>query len=130
MILGIGTDILEIERMQFLMQRFGDKVLRRLFTQQERKMAEGLSYDQQVRFYAKRFSGKEAASKALGTGIGGYLSWQDISILNTPAGKPVLNFSEKVYQTLLAQYPCVHAHISLSDDKQALAFVVVEALIR
>ncbi len=126
MILGIGTDILEIERMQFLMQRFGNKVLHRLFTPEERQYAEELSYTRQVRFYAKRFAGKEAVAKALGVGIGMKLSWQDISILNTDNGKPIIKLSEKARQTLLESYPNSYLHISLSDDKQAMAFVVIE----
>ena len=126
MILGIGTDILEIERMQFLMQRFGNKVLHRLFTVHERTYAEKLSYARQVRFYAKRFAGKEAVAKALGIGIGTKLSWQDISILNDSQGKPIIKLSEKVQQTLLGSHPTIRLHISLSDDKQALAFVVIE----
>ena len=126
MILGIGTDILEIERMQFLMQRFGDKALHRLFTEQERAYAKNLPYARQVRFYAKRFAGKEAVAKALGVGIGMKLSWQDISILNTDNGKPIIKLSEKARQTLLKSYPNSYLHISLSDDKQAMAFVVIE----
>jgi len=126
MILGIGTDILEVERMQFLVQRFGNKALYRLFTPLERNVAQALSYNQQVRFYAKRFAGKEAIAKALGTGIGEKLSWQDISILKEENGKPVVKFSEKANHFLARNYPPLTWHISLSDDRQALAFVIVE----
>ena len=126
MILGIGTDILEIERMQFLMQRFGNKALCRLFTPLERKVAQTLSYNQQVRFYAKRFAGKEAIAKALGTGRGEILSWQDISILKEENGKPIVKFSEKANHFLTQNYSRLIWHISLSDDRQALAFVIVE----
>ena len=108
------------------MQRFGNKVLHRLFTPEERQYAEKLSYTRQVRFYAKRFAGKEAVAKALGVGIGMKLSWQDINILNTDNGKPIIKLSEKARQTLLESYPNSHLHISLSDDKQAMAFVVIE----
>lgn len=125
MIIGIGTDITNIERFQKLLERYQDKLLLRLFTEKERLVGETLS-SRRFSFYAKRFAAKEAFAKAIGTGIGKVCSWQDMEILNDASGKPFISLSSKLNFFLQQKYPSFKCHISLSDDKFALAFVVIE----
>jgi len=93
-ILGIGNDILEIERIRESIQTHGERFLTRLFTMGEREYC--LKYQDSVPHFAGRFSAKESIVKALGTGFGKHASWLDIEILNDPAGKPVVHLSENL----------------------------------
>jgi holo-[acyl-carrier protein] synthase len=127
MIVGIGSDIVEIERIEKLTQRFGKKFLERVFTKQEQEKA--FSYSNPASSLAKRFAAKEAFAKALGTGIGQSLSWQDIEVMNLVSGKPEIVLKEKAEKLLKekAALKVPFIHLSLSDSRRyALAMVVIE----
>ena len=125
MIVGIGTDIVEISRMTDLIQRFGDKLAQRILAS-----SEWGDYQQsalKARFLAKRFSIKEAFSKAWGTGLRYPIIPAHIIITHDIQGKPLLNFAPPV-QALLTARGVIKAHVSVSDEKNlALAMVVLEA---
>ena len=142
MIIGIGTDIIAIHRIESLLNRQGESFPNKIFTPTERTFAATLSPMRQVAFYAKRFAAKEAVAKALGTGIGAAAHWQDIEILSAPNGAPTVQLSGTAAQTLRAlahQYmqtssvqsasddqPDIRIHLSLADDTFAQAFVIIE----
>ncbi len=93
-ILGIGNDIIEIERIRKSIDTHGLRLLTKLFTTKEQNYC--LKYKDPVPHFAGRFSAKEAIVKALGTGFGEHASWLDIEILNDPSGKPVVHFSSNM----------------------------------
>jgi holo-[acyl-carrier protein] synthase len=127
MIVGIGTDIVQIRRIELSIRRWGDKFLKRIFTENERKTAEKLSPEPRMAYYAKRFAAKEAFSKALGTGIGSLSSWTEIEVVRGENGAPTLNITGKTAQTLKARAgDNAKVFVSLSDDGAATAFVVIE----
>jgi len=97
LIKGIGSDIIEIERIRRSISRHGQKFLEKLFT--EKEIAYCLQHKLSQRHFAGRFAAKEAIAKALGTGIGKHLEWQDIEILNNLLGKPEVFLSKKAYQS-------------------------------
>ncbi len=94
MIEGLGTDIIEIERIRASIERHGPAFLNRLFTQKEQDYCN--KYQDPAPHYAGRFAAKEAIAKALGTGFGEDLGWHDLEIANDERGKPVVECSEKV----------------------------------
>ncbi len=122
MIIGIGTDLVQIGRIGRVLERTGERFARRILTQAE--FNEFSRHKNQVSFLAKRFAAKEALGKALKTGIGP-ISWQDIRVSNTPAGEPELELSGnglKVMNDLGGR----EAMLSLSDERDyALAFVII-----
>ena len=124
MIVGIGTDIVQIERISASLDRLGDAFARRVLTDTEFNRFQDSK--QPAAFLAKRFAAKEAASKALGTGIG-KVSFQHIEVSNDELGAPLLSFSG--YGAELQQSKRItRLHLSLSDEKEsAIAFVVLEA---
>lgn len=123
-IVGLGTDIAEIERVEKALARTGEAFARRILTEQE--MLTFASLKQPGRFLAKRFAAKEAASKALGTGIADGVSFQDFNIGNDALGKPNLSLSGRA-AALAAQLGVVHIHLSLSDERHyAVATVILE----
>lgn len=127
MIVGIGTDIVQIRRIELSIRRWGDKFLTRIFTENERKIADNLAPSPRMAYYAKRFAAKEAFSKALGTGIGALSTWTEIEVVRSVSRAPTLKITGKTAQTLrqlAGENACVH--ISLSDDEAATAFVVIE----
>lgn len=124
MIIGIGTDIVDIARIGQTLQRQGTRFVERVLCADEilvyHQRADSLAY------LAKRFAAKEAASKAFGTGIG-ELSWQDFSVLNDARGAPVLRLTGRAAQ-LLQERGGRQALLSLSDEREfAIAFVVLTA---
>ncbi len=122
MILGVGTDLVRRARIEQSLARWGDRFARRILAPQE--LAIFNAHHQPAAYLAKRFAGKEAASKALGTGIG-QISWQEISIVNDAAGSPVVELTGAALR-LFAARGARHIHVSLADEKEyALAFVVV-----
>ncbi len=125
MIVGLGTDIAEIERIEKALNRSGEAFAQRILTEKELETFNGLK--QQGRYLAKRFAAKEAASKALGTGIAHGVSFQDFEISNDENGKPVLTLAGKALQ--LAQAADVqHCHITISDERSyAVATVILES---
>mgnify|MGYP003668928632 CR=1 FL=1 len=122
MIVGIGTDLIQIERIRGVLQRQGERFARRILKPREYQIFTS-RYDQ-VAFLAKRFAAKEALSKALQTGIG-RISWQDVEITNCPAGAPAIQVFGKAQDLLVAQGGR-NILLSLSDERDyALAFVVI-----
>ena len=127
MIIGIGTDIVQIRRIELSIRRWGNKFLNRIFTENERKTAEKLSAEPRMAYYAKRFAAKEAFSKALGTGIGSLSAWTEIEVIRGESGAPMLNIFGKTAQTLKNKAgDNAKVFVSLSDDGAATAFVVIE----
>ncbi|NOI81946.1 holo-ACP synthase [Vibrio tubiashii] len=124
-IVGLGTDIAEIERVEKALGRSGEPFAKRILTQAELEKFSTLK--QQGRFLAKRFSAKEAASKALGTGIALGVSFHDFEITNDELGKPVLNLTGKALE-IAKQKQVEHIHLSISDERHyAVATVILES---
>lgn len=138
MILGIGSDICDITRIEQSLARFGVAFERRVFTAGEQAKAQrragGGKRNGTASTYAKRFAAKEAFGKALGTGVGsgGGIYWRDIEVVNLPTGKPTLNLAGGALATLQALTPAglrAVVHLSLVDEYPlAQAFVVIEAV--
>ena len=130
MILGIGTDLANLERIQRALDRFGDRFRNRVFTEHEQKRAERMQNPAAV--YAKRWAAKEACSKALGTGLRMGIAWRDMSVTNFETGQPVMHVTgwalERLNEMTPKGYDAV-IHVTLTDDHTwAQAFVVIEAL--
>ncbi len=130
MILGIGTDLANIERIAATLERFGDRFRNRVFTPVEQARAERRPDPPAT--YAKRWAAKEACSKALGTGLRMGISWRDMAVGNLPTGQPIMTVTGWAAARLEALTPPGHAaviHVTLTDDHPwAQAFVVIEAL--
>jgi holo-[acyl-carrier protein] synthase len=129
MILGIGTDLCNIERIERTLARFGDRFRSRVFTPLEQRTAE--RRQQTAATYAKRWAAKEACSKALGTGLRMGISWKDLAVSNLRSGQPVMHLTGWAAERLSAMTPegCeAVVHVTLTDDHPwAQAFVVIEA---
>ncbi|MGO4705421.1 holo-ACP synthase [Microvirga sp. 2MCAF38] len=130
MILGIGSDLCDIRRIERSIERFGERFTHRIFTEGERvksdrRRARGPSY-------ARRFAAKEACSKALGTGLNQGVFWRDMEVVNLPGGRPTMRLTGGALKRLEAMTPPGHeafVHVSLTDDPPlAQAFVIIEAL--
>ncbi|MEL6643106.1 MAG: holo-ACP synthase [Pseudomonadota bacterium] len=130
MILGIGTDLCNIERIERTLDRFGDRFRNRVFTQIEQAKAERRADTPGT--YAKRWAAKEACSKALGTGLRMGIAWKDMSVTNLETGQPVMHVTGWAAERLREMTPEGHEaviHVTLTDDHPwAQAFVVIEAL--
>ncbi|MEO5330224.1 MAG: holo-ACP synthase [Magnetococcus sp. THC-1_WYH] len=124
MIIGIGTDIVKIERLRQSVDRFGLRFVEKILTPQEKEQC-----DHRADFIgclAKRFAAKEAFVKALGTGMAQGVWFTDIQVMHNDLGRPSLGFSGKTQQKL-ARFGPLHVHLSLSDEKEfAVAFVILE----
>ena len=127
MIIGIGTDIVSIERIERALDRFGDRFLARVFTDRERRA--GLERGDAARFFALRFAAKEAAWKALSPGLGQGVGWRDFEVVSADGGKPRLVLGGQAGKLLAGRSESgCRAEVSLSDDGGfALAFVVLSA---
>ena len=130
MILGIGTDLANIDRIAGTLDRFGDRFRNRVFTDREQAKAERRR--DTVGTYAKRWAAKEACSKALGTGLRMGIAWKDMSVRNLRTGQPVMELTGWAATRLAEMTPPGHVatvHVSLTDDHPwAQAFVVIEAV--
>lgn len=130
MILGIGTDLANIERIERTLDRFGDRFRNRVFTVTEQARAERMPKPADV--YAKRWAAKEACSKALGTGLRMGIAWKDMSVRNLPTGQPVMEVTGWARERLDQMTPDGYVatiHVTLTDDHPwAQAMVVIEAL--
>ena len=123
MIYGIGTDIVQVDRMQKNLTRFGDKFAVRLLAKSEYDEFQGSL--QPASFLAKHFAAKEAMAKAMGTGFTDGLSFKDIGIVHDKRGKPLLVLRGQAQEFIQTQGIC-ESHVSLSDEKDyALAFVIL-----
>lgn len=129
MILGVGIDLANIDRIAATLARFGDRFRNRVFTPTEQRKAERRK--DVAGTYAKRWAAKEACSKALGTGLRMGISWKDMAVSNLPTGQPVMELSGWAKERLDAITPPGHSavvHVTLTDDHPwAQAFVVIEA---
>ena len=126
MIYGIGTDIVSIERIQNILNKNRDGFINRVLTDHAKALFTNKA--DSAAFCAKRFAAKEAFSKALGTGIGRVVSFQDLTVRSNEHGKPYFMPSEKL-RLYLQEKGIKHGHLSISDESQnALAFVVLETL--
>ena len=129
MILGIGTDLANIDRIAATLDRFGDRFRNRVFTPTEQAKAE--RRHDVAGTYAKRWAAKEACSKALGTGLRMGISWRDMAVTNLRSGQPQMQVTGWAAERLAAMTPPGHEaviHVTLTDDHPwAQAFVVIEA---
>ena len=129
MILGIGTDLANIERIQATLDRFGDRFRNRVFTDIEQCKAERRK--DTAGTYAKRWAAKEACSKALGTGLRMGIAWKDMAVSNMETGQPKMTVTGWAAERLSAMTPPGHEaviHVTLTDDQPwAQAFVLIEA---
>jgi holo-[acyl-carrier protein] synthase len=129
MILGIGTDLANIDRIAATLDRFGDRFRARVFTAEERRRAD--RRPDAAATFAKRWAAKEACSKALGTGLRMGIAWRDMAVTNLATGQPQMHVTGWAAERLRAMTPAgceAVIHVSLTDDHPwAQAFVVIEA---
>lgn len=130
MIIGIGADLCNIDRIGETLERFGERFVTRVFTEVERERSERRA--ERVASYAKRFAAKEACAKALGTGMRMGTAWREMGVINLKSGRPTMELAGGAAMRLAAITPAGHRaviHLTITDDKPfAQAFVVIEAL--
>ena len=130
MIIGTGTDLIDIRRIEKTLGRFGDRFTQRCFTEVEQAKSDRRK--ERAASYAKRYAAKEAGAKALGTGIARGVSWKEIGVVNLPGGKPTLELRGRALDWLAKLTPegmSAFVHISITDEPPyALANVIIEAL--
>jgi holo-[acyl-carrier protein] synthase len=123
-IFGVGTDVVEIARVQKALERFGERFARKILTEPE--LSRFQRHRLPANYLAKRFAAKEAFTKALGTGIRSPAGWHGMWVVNLPSGKPELQFTPAL-QALLQERRVTGAHLSLTDEKGvAFATVILE----
>ena len=132
MIFGIGTDIIDIRRIERSLSRFGDRFVLRLYTDVEQARSERRPA-QRAASYAKRFAAKEACAKALGTGVPRRgVHWKMMGVVNLPTGKPTMALTGGAAQRLATLTPAgmeAHIHLTITDEyPYAQAIVIIEAL--
>lgn len=124
MIVGIGTDLVEIVRVERALERHGDRFARRILVAHE--YARFTAHRKPAAYLAKRFAAKEAFSKAMGTGIRAPVSWQNLGVANHSSGRPYFELSEALAE-LVRRRGIRSVHVSLTDERgMAAAFVVLE----
>jgi holo-[acyl-carrier protein] synthase len=130
MILGLGSDLIDIRRIEEVIARFGDRFLDRIFTAAERQRCERRSNP--APSYARRFAAKEACAKALGTGFRDGVFWRDLAVVNLPSGQPTMRLSGGALQRLRDMTPAgmtARLDVSLTDEPPiAQAIVIISAL--
>ncbi|WP_136658644.1 holo-ACP synthase [Nitratireductor sp. XY-223] len=130
MIIGIGSDLIDITRIERSIARFGDRFTHRIFTAVEREKSDGRTA--RAASYAKRFAAKEACAKALGTGLAQGVFWRDMGVVNEPGGQPTMRLTGGAGARLDSKVPEGYRpaiHLTITDDYPlAQAFVVIEAL--
>ena len=130
MILGIGSDLTDIRRIEASLSRFGDRFIERIFTDVEQARSE--RKPDRAASYAKRFAAKEACAKALGTGFRAGVFWRDLGVVNQPSGRPTMRLTGGAAERLAAITPPGHvafSHLTLTDEPPlAKAVVLIEAL--
>ena len=130
MILGLGSDLSDIRRIQASLDRFGDRFRERVFTELERTRSE--RKPDAAASYAKRFAAKEACAKALGTGMRRGVFWRDMGVINMRSGQPTMALTGGALVRLQEMTPegmKAVIHLTLTDDHPyAQAFVIIEAL--
>jgi holo-[acyl-carrier protein] synthase len=130
MILGIGSDLVDIRRIERVIARHGERFLSRIFTEAERARAERRA--NRIETYAKRYAAKEACAKALGTGIRGGVWWRDMGVVNRPSGRPTMRLTGGALKRLQAITPAGHEpriDLTITDEYPlAQAFVLISAV--
>ncbi|MBX3571189.1 MAG: holo-ACP synthase [Mesorhizobium sp.] len=130
MIIGLGSDLIDIRRVEKSLARFGERFTSRIFTEIEQAKSDRRK--ERAASYAKRFAAKEACAKALGTGLARGVFWRDMGVVNLPGGKPTMNLTNGAAKRLEAITPpgCrAVIHLTITDDfPLAQAFVIIEAL--
>ena len=130
MIVGIGSDLTDIRRVEKTLERFGDRFKHRVFTEIERSRSE--RRQDKAASYAKRFAAKEACAKALGTGLRRGVFWRDMGVVNLRSGQPTMALTNGAAARLAQLIPpgmTAAIHLSLTDDHPyAQAFVIIEAV--
>lgn len=130
MILGLGSDLVDIRRIERMIERYGDRFLDRIFTAVERARCERRT--NRAASYARRFAAKEACSKALGTGFRAGVFWRDLGVVNLPSGRPGMQLTGGALDRLRAMTPAgmtARLDVSLSDEPpMAQAVVVISAV--
>jgi holo-[acyl-carrier protein] synthase len=130
MIIGIGSDIIDIRRIESTVTRFGERFIQRIYTSTERATAARRA--NAIPTYAKRFAAKEACAKALGTGIRRGVFFCDMGVVNLPSGQPTMKLTGGALKQLKRMTPAghtAHIHLTITDDMPwAQAFVIIEAL--
>lgn len=130
MIIGLGSDLADIRRIEKTLERFGERFTNRIFTETEQRRSE--RKPDKAASYAKRFAAKEACSKALGTGFRRGVFWRDMGVANMPSGAPTMALTNGALKRLQEITPAGHravVHVTLTDDHPyAQAFVIIEAL--
>lgn len=132
MIIGLGSDLVDIRRIERTLDRFGERFIARIFTEEERRKAERRTESVRASTYAKRFAAKEACSKALGTGFRRGVFWSDIGVVNLPGGQPTLRLTggaaarlaelvpagmtAQIALTITDEYPLAQAMVILSAE--------------
>ena len=129
MIVGVGSDLCDIRRIELTLEHFGDRFVARCFTEIEQRRSEGRAG--RAASYAKRFAAKEACAKALGTGLKRGVFWRDMGVVNLPSGQPTMKLTGGAAERLKAILPPdaeAFIHLTLTDETPlAQAFVVIEA---
>ncbi|MAK80847.1 holo-ACP synthase [Phenylobacterium sp.] len=130
MIIGLGSDLADIRRIEKTLERFGERFTNRIFTETEQRRSE--RKPDKAASYAKRFAAKEACSKALGTGFRRGVFWRDMGVANMPSGAPTMALTNGALKRLQEITPAGHravVHVTLTDDHPyAQAFVIIEAV--
>ncbi|WP_193175636.1 holo-ACP synthase [Oricola nitratireducens] len=130
MIIGLGSDLIDIRRVERSLERFGARFTERVFTEIERAKSDRRRM--RAASYAKRFAAKEACAKALGTGMAKGVFWRDMGVVNLPGGKPTMQLTGGAAVRLTAMMPAGHKpviHLTITDDMPlAQAFVIIEAV--
>lgn len=130
MIIGIGSDLIDIRRIEKSLERHGQRFIQRIYTEVEQARSEGRGG--RAASYAKRFAAKEACAKALGTGLAQGVFWRDMGVVNLPSGKPTMALTGGAAARLARILPQGHKaaiHLTITDDfPLAQAFVIIEAL--
>jgi holo-[acyl-carrier protein] synthase len=130
MIIGIGSDLIDIRRIEKSLERHGERFVARIYTDIEKARSERRKA--RAASYAKRFAAKEACSKALGSGISDGVYWRDMGVVNLPSGKPTMHLTGGAAAKLERLLPAGHRaviHLTITDDfPLAQAFVIIEAL--
>jgi len=130
MIIGLGSDLVDVQRIARSIERYGERFLNRIYTPVERAKAEGRA--NRAETYAKRFAAKEACSKALGTGFRSGVFWRDMGVVNLASGRPTMKLTGGALKRLEAITPAgyeARIDVSLTDEGPAAqAIVIISAL--
>ncbi|MCW5715409.1 MAG: holo-ACP synthase [Bauldia sp.] len=130
MIIGIGSDLIDIRRIEKTIERHGARFIERVYTPVEQRKSD--RRNQRAASYAKRFAAKEACAKALGTGLRDGVFWRDMGVVNLPSGAPTMALTNGAAERLAEITPAgyrARIHLTITDDfPLAQAFVIIEAL--